>query len=98
MDVQGEFVGAHTLSMQFEYDGSGVLSTPQTRAITAGTYQYEVAPAPVAGLSGQRCRLRVKPTITLTGVSTAGGFKITGIGVTVGVKKGNNIPYTSRLT
>lgn len=97
MDVQGEFVGAHTLAVQFEYDGSGVLSTPQTKAITAGTYQYEVAPAPVGGQSGQRCS-RVKPTITLSGTSTAGGFKITGIGVTVGLKKGNNIPYTSRLT
>jgi hypothetical protein len=97
MDIAGEFVGNHTLSVQFEYDSSGVLSTAQTKAIVTGTYAYEVKPGPVAGVSGQRCS-RVKPTITLTGTNTAGGFKITGIGMTVGIKKGSNIPYGSRLT
>jgi hypothetical protein len=92
MDILGEYVGAHILKVQFEVDGSGVLSTAQTKTIsTPGTFAYVVKPA------SQRSS-RIKAVVTMASGAASGGFKLSALIFTVGVKGGDNIAYTARLT
>lgn len=89
--VVGEFVGNHVLRADIEHDYSGVTSETYTKAITSGTYQYEIR------LARQKCSA-VKLTLTCSLAAGSGGFRLTGVSALVGLKQGPGVAYTKRLT
>lgn len=92
-----DVIGNHTLSVDCEFDYSGaVTGSPRTKALTTATptYQAEYNPPNGKGKNGS-----VRPVIT-TSVQAAGSgaFRLTGLTLKVGIKKGSSVPFTNRLT
>jgi hypothetical protein len=91
VDILGEYVGDHTLAVDFEYDYSGGVTETRTRAITAGPYQYEVLPTTQKHTS-------VKITLRTSALAAgSGAFKLSGLTLWGGMKKGAYIPFTKRV-
>jgi hypothetical protein len=91
IQVLGEYVGDHTLTASIEYDYDGIAVPAGQRAITAGSYQYEIKPA------RKKCSA-MKLTLSCTLLSGSGGFRLSGVSLLVALKHGTSVPYTKRLT
>lgn len=92
VEVLGQYVGDHTLAVDFEYDYSGGITETRTLAITAGSYQYEIKPAQQ---KGGALKLTLRASAIAAG---SGAFRLSGLTLWAGMKAGSNVPYTKRLT
>ena len=91
VELEGEYVGDHTLQVSAVYD-LGVSTEPtRSKAITAGPYQYETM------LASPKCST-VQITLTAALAAGSGAFRLSGMSLLVGIKRGSVIPYTKRLT
>jgi hypothetical protein len=91
VEVLGEYVGDHTLAVDFEYDYSGAVAETRTKAITAGAYQYDIKPA-------QQKATAVKITLrTSVQAAGSGAFRLSGLTLWAAMKRGTGVPYTKRL-
>jgi len=96
LDLAIDVVGNHTLAVDAEYDYSGaVTGTPKTIALTTATPTAQVEYTPPEGRA--KCSA-VRPVITIQGAAAGSSFRLAGAVAVIGVKKGSNIPPTSRLT
>lgn len=92
IQVIGEFVGAHTLKVTWEFDFNTSTTYVYTVVPSTNPYRFEARP-PV-----QRC---TTARITIEEVSTgnSAGFKISGLNALVGIKPGQKpVAAASRLT
>lgn len=90
IDVLGEYVGDHTLAVDFEYDYSGVIAETRPRDVTAGAYQYEFM---VAQQKVSAVKITLRTSVLAAG---SGAFKLSGVTLWAGMKRGTGIPYTKR--
>lgn len=91
-----DVVGNHTLSVDCEFNYSGaVTGSPRTKALTTATPTYQAEYNPPDGLTKGTS---VRPVVTASLAAGSAGFRVTGLSLRVGMKKGSNVPYTSRLT
>lgn len=90
IQILGEYVGDHTLIANMEYNYSGTVDETRTRLVTAGPYAYEI---PIAKQKSNALKL----TLTCLLPPGSGGFRLSGVTLEVGVKKGSNFANTSRL-
>jgi hypothetical protein len=96
LDIAIDVVGNHTLSVDAEYDFSGaVTGAPKTIALTTATPTAQVEYTPPEGRA--KCSA-VRPVLTIQGAAAGSSFRLVGAVANIGVKKGSNIPASSRLT
>lgn len=99
VQILGEFVGNHTLSAQFEYDYSGSVTETRSLAITAGAYQYDVPIGKdINGADTQKSQALKLTLTTSVQAAGSGAFRLSGVSLIVGVKRGTGIPQTKRLS
>ncbi len=82
MQIFGELVGAHTLSVTFKHDFEASSATAKTLAVSAAPYWFEARPARQKGAALEVTIEDVFP------VSASAGFRITGLALSVGAKSG----------
>jgi len=92
IDVLGEYVGDHTLAVDFEYDFGGAVTETRTKAITAGAFQYEVK---VAQQKITSIKITLRTSVQAAG---SGAFRLSGLTLWAGMKQGSGLPYTKRLS
>ena len=94
LEIQGEYVGDHTLAVDIEYDQAGVVAETRTKAITVTTgsqFQYELIPAQQKSNS---IKLTLRTSVLAAG---SGAFRLSGVTFLVAGKVGSNIPSTKRI-
>ncbi len=93
VEILGEYVGAHTLAVDFEYNYSGAVTETRAKVITGGpAFQYEA-------LSATQKASSVKITLRTSALAAgSGAFRLSGLTLMVGVKRGSGIANTKRLT
>jgi hypothetical protein len=91
MQIEGEYVGDHTLQVSAVYDLGAATETTRALAITAGPYQYEVF------FSNPKCST-IQINLTASLAAGSGGFRLSAASLLVGVKRGSQFASTKRLT
>jgi len=97
VEVVFDPIGDHAIALDCEFDYSGaVTGTPRTKAVVAGAASSIVEYNPPEGHAKSTA---IRPVLTTSAQAAgSGAFRFTGLAVTVGVKRGSNVPYSNRLT
>jgi hypothetical protein len=91
MQIEGEYVGDHTLQVSAVYDLGAATETTRALAITSGPYQYEVF------FSNPKCST-IQINLTASLAAGSGGFRLSAASLLVGVKRGSQFASSKRLT
>lgn len=92
IQVLGEYVGDHVLEATVVYDYGRFTEPTRSKVVTAAQpYQYEIK------LAAQKCS-SFQLTLSASQAAGSGGFRLSGISVEVGLKKGSQIGYRNRTT